>query len=102
MRDRVSTVVSGLLTLLGRDADPIKSREHILLSNVLERAWREGKNLDLVALIGAVQKPGFDKVGAFDLETFLPAKERLELAMAINARPRPVPDIARFSGDATL
>jgi len=84
LRDRVSTVVSGLLAQLGRDADPIKSREHILLSNVLERAWREGKNLDLVALIGAVQKPGFDKVGAFDLETFFPAKERLELAMAIN------------------
>ncbi len=84
LRDRVATVVSGLLAQLDRDADPIKSREHILLSNILERAWREGKNLDLVALIGAVQKPGFDKVGAFDLETFFPAKERLELAMAIN------------------
>jgi hypothetical protein len=84
LRDRVATVVSGLLAQLGRDADPIKSREHILLSTILERAWREGKNFDLVALIGAVQKPGFDKVGAFDLETFLPAKERLELAMAIN------------------
>ncbi len=84
LRDRVSTVVSGLLTLLGRDADPIKSREHILLSTVIERAWREGQSLDLVALIGAVQKPAFDKVGAFDLETFFPAKERLELAMAIN------------------
>lgn len=84
LRDRVATVVSGLLAQLGRDADAIKSREHILLSTIIERAWREGKNLDLVALIGAVQKPGFDKVGAFDLETFLPAKERLELAMAIN------------------
>lgn len=84
LRDRVATVVSGLLAQLGRDADPIKSREHILLSTILERAWREGKNFDLVALIGAVQKPGFDKVGAFDLETFFPAKERLELAMAIN------------------
>ena len=31
-----------------------------------------------------MQKPPFDKVGAFDLETFFPAKERLELAMAIN------------------
>jgi hypothetical protein len=80
----VATVVSGLLAQLGRDADPIQSREHILLSTVLERAWREGKSLDLVALIGAVQKPGFDKVGAFDLETFFPAKERLALAMAIN------------------
>ena len=84
LRDRVATVVSGLLALLGRDADPIKSREHILLSNIIERAWRAGENLDLVALIGAVQKPGFDKVGAFDLETFFPAKQRLELAMAIN------------------
>jgi len=84
LRDRVSTVVSGLLALLGRDTDPIQSREHILLSNVIEHAWREGRSLDLVALIGAVQKPAFDKVGAFDLETFLPAKDRLELAMAIN------------------
>lgn len=84
LRDRVATVVSGLLAQLGRDADPIKSREHILLSNVIDRAWREGKSLDLVALIGAVQKPGFDQVGAFDLETFFPAKERLDLAMAIN------------------
>ena len=84
LRDRVATVVSGLLALLGRDADPIKSREHILLSTVIERAWRDGQALDLVALIGAVQKPSFDKVGAFDLETFLPAKDRLELAMAIN------------------
>jgi hypothetical protein len=84
LRDRVASVVSGLLALLGRDADPIKSREHILLSNVIERAWRAGQGLDLVALIGAVQKPGFDKVGVFDLETFFPSKERLDLAMAIN------------------
>ena len=84
LRDRVATVVSGLLVLLGRDADPIKSRDHILLSNIFERAWREGRSLDLVALIGAIQKPGFDKVGAFDLETFFPGKERLELAMAVN------------------
>ncbi len=84
LRDRVASLVSGLLAQLGRDADPIKSREHILLSTLIERAWREGNSLDLVALIGAVQKPGFDKVGAFDLETFFPAKERLELAMAIN------------------
>jgi hypothetical protein len=84
LRDRVSTAAASLLTLLGRDADPIKSREHILLSNILERAWREGQSPDLAALIGAVRKPPFDKVGAFDVETFLPAKERLELAMAIN------------------
>ncbi len=84
LRDRVGSVVSGLLSLLGRDADPLQSRDHILLANILESAWREGAALDMAGLIGAVQKPPFDKVGAFDLETFFPAKDRLGLAMAIN------------------
>ena len=84
LRDRVSSVVSGLLSLLGIDADPIGSREHILLSNILEGAWRGGLSLDMTGLIQAVQKPAFDKLGAFDLETFFPAKDRLKLAMRIN------------------
>jgi hypothetical protein len=84
LRDRISTLVSGLLALLGRDADPLQSREHILLSNVLESAWRAGQTLDMAGLIAAVQKPSFDKVGAFDLDTFYPPKDRLALAMAIN------------------
>lgn len=84
LRERVATSVSGLLSMLQRDADPIRSKDHILLSTILERAWKEGRSLDLPGLIGAVQKPGFDKVGALDLETFHPAKDRLDLAMALN------------------
>lgn len=84
LRDRVGSVVSGLLSLLGIDADPIGSREHILLANILEGAWRRGLSLDMTGLIQAVQKPAFDKLGAFDLETFLPAKDRLKLAMQLN------------------
>ena len=84
LRDRVGSVVSGMLSLLGIDADPIGSREHILLANILEGAWRQGLSLDMTGLIQAVQKPAFDKLGAFDLETFFPAKERLKLAMGIN------------------
>jgi hypothetical protein len=84
LRDRMNSVVSGLLNLLGRDADPVQSREHILLANILERAWREGTTLDMAGLIAAVQKPPLDKVGAFDIETFFPAKDRTQLAMAIN------------------
>jgi hypothetical protein len=84
LRDRVGAVVSGLLSLLGIDADPIGSREHILLANILEGAWRSGLGLDMTGLIQAVQKPAFDKLGAFDLETFFPAKDRLKLAMQIN------------------
>jgi hypothetical protein len=84
LRDRVGAVVSGLLSLLGIEADPIGSREHILLANILEGAWRAGLSLDMTGLIQAVQKPAFDKLGAFDLETFFPAKDRLKLAMQLN------------------
>ncbi len=84
LRDRVGAVVCGLLGLLGRDADPLQSREHILLASIFESAWREGAALDMARLITAVQKPPIDKVGALDLETFFPAKDRTALAMALN------------------
>jgi hypothetical protein len=84
LAERIASVVSGLLTLLGRDADPLRSRDHILLSNLLDNAWQAGRAVDLAGLVAAVQKPPIDKLGALDLETFFPAKERTELALAIN------------------
>jgi hypothetical protein len=84
LRDRIAAVASGLLGLLGIDADPLKSREHILIATILGQAWNAGRALDLSALIGAIQKPPFDKVGVFDVESFFPSKDRLSLAMAVN------------------
>jgi len=84
MRDRVACSVSGLLALLGIHADPIRSREHILLSNILDRAWRDERDVDLAGLIQAIQQPRFDTVGYVDLETFYPSKERLELSLMLN------------------
>ncbi|MEQ1579029.1 MAG: DUF87 domain-containing protein [Steroidobacteraceae bacterium] len=84
LRDRISAAVSGLLGLLGIDADPLRSREHILLATIFDQAWRAGTSLDIAALIQSIQKPSFTKVGVFDLESFFPAKERLGLAMSIN------------------
>ena len=84
LKERVGSAVGGLLALVGIDADPIRSREHILLSAILESAWRQGQSPDLAALIQAVQKPPFDKVGVFDLESFFPAKDRTALALAVN------------------
>ena len=72
LRERIAGVVSGLLGLLGIDADPLQSREHILLSTILAEAWEDGRALDLAGLIAAIQKPPFDKVGVFDLESFFP------------------------------
>lgn len=84
LRERVASSVSGLLGLLGLDADPLRSREHILLANLLDRAWRAGRDLDLGSLIRAIQEPGLDRVGVIDLESFFPAKDRFGLAMQLN------------------
>lgn len=84
LRDRIAACVSGLLGLAGIQADPMKSREHILLATILEQAWRAGRGLDIPGLITTVQKPPLSKVGVFDLETYYPAKDRMELAMALN------------------
>jgi hypothetical protein len=83
-RDRIESAISGLLALVGIQADPLRSREHVLLSQILDQAWRAGKDLALADLIIAVTKPPFSQVGVFDLETFFPAKERTELALTLN------------------
>ena len=84
LRERILSAASGLLALLGIDADPIRSREHILLSNIFDRAWRDGRNLDLAGLIREIQSPPFDKIGVMDLETIFPAADRFALAMSLN------------------
>lgn len=84
-RDRVNTTVTSLLGLLGIDADPLKSREHILLSTLLSQAWSAGKDVDLSGLIAQVQTPPVQRVGVMDIETFYPSKERFTLAMQINS-----------------
>jgi hypothetical protein len=84
LRERISTTVSSLLGLVGIDADPIQSKEHIFLSTILDTAWRKGKNLDLASLIQQVQAPPVKKVGVLDIESFYPSKERFELVMALN------------------
>lgn len=82
--ERVSGAASGLLTLMGIEADPLSSKEHILLSNIFEATWRKGQSLDLPALIRAIQNPPIEKIGVFDLESFYPAKERMKLSMTLN------------------
>jgi hypothetical protein len=84
MRERLTAASSGLLSLLGIDGDPLRSREHILLMNILDQAWRAGENVDLPRLIRSIQQPPFDQVGVIDLESFFPAKDRFELAMRLN------------------
>ena len=83
-RERVQATATGILTLLDMDADPVSSREHILISKLLDNAWREGRSLDVPALIGEIQNPPITKVGVMNLDSFFPANDRFKLAMALN------------------
>ncbi|MFN2225703.1 MAG: ATP-binding protein [Anaerolineae bacterium] len=82
--DKVQAVVSALLALVGIEADPVRSREHILLTNIFQHAWKEGQDLDLAQLILQVQKPPFSQLGVFPVDVFFPEKDRLDLAMLLN------------------
>jgi hypothetical protein len=83
--ERIASTVTALLGLVGFDnLDPIRSREHILLSNIFQNAWSLNKSLDLTELILQIQTPPFEKLGAFPVDTFFPNKDRMALALQIN------------------
>lgn len=85
LRERISSTVTAILSLVGlKDIDPVRAKEHILLSNILEDSWQQGKDLDMATLITHVQSPPFEKLGVFSLDQFYPEKERFELAMLLN------------------
>jgi len=84
IRERIAGTVAALLSLVGIDADPVRSREAILLSNIFEHYWRQGEDLDLAKLILAIQNPPVHQLGVFDVDTFFPPDDRFQLAMAFN------------------
>ncbi len=84
LRERIIGAVAGLLGLLGIRADPLQSREHILLASLFDRAWRDGRDLDLPTLIHQVQRPPLERIGVLDLESFFPAGDRGRFALSIN------------------
>ncbi len=84
VRERVATTVSGLLALMGVEADPVQSREHILLSTLLQERWSRGEDADLAGLIRGIQNPPVDKIGVLEVDTFFPNKERMKLALKLN------------------
>ncbi len=85
LREKISGTTTALMGLVGmEDIDPVRSREHILISNIFEDHWKKGLDLDLGELIMQIQSPPFQKLGVFDINTFFPEKDRFELAMLMN------------------
>ncbi len=84
LRDEIASIAAGLLGLLGLEADPLQSREAILLANLIEARWRQGEGLSLEGLVTGVADPPFEKLGALSLESVYPRKERQALMMRLN------------------
>jgi len=84
LAERVGTTATSQLTLAGVDVEPLRSREHVLVSTILSHAWAAGESLDLGALIQRVQQPPVQRVGVLELESFYPSADRFALATAFN------------------
>ena len=82
--DRVSGAASALLGLVGIEADPIQSPEHILLANILEFFWSQGHEVTMESLLGAIQSPPVTKLGIFPVDELYPPAQRRKLAMTLN------------------
>ncbi len=80
----INTTVSSLLSLVSIEADPISSKEHLLLSNIFNHFWIQEQSLSLEEIIGYIASPPFEKIGILRLQTFYPQKERMKLAMLFN------------------
>ena len=83
-RERIESLVSGILALAGIDAEPGRSREHVLLSSIVDALWKSGQKIDFGTLVRAIPAPPVERVGFLDLENFFPAGDRFQLASRLN------------------
>jgi len=84
-RSALAAAVSLVLRLLGRDPDPARSREHVLLSVLAERRLHAGSPADIPSLLEDLAKPPIARIGALPVDTYLPKSERRALAAALNS-----------------
>jgi hypothetical protein len=83
-RERIESLVSGILALVGINADPGTSRDHVLLSTIIDHLWQSGRKVDFGTLVRTIPTPPIDRVGFLDLENFYPAGDRFQLATRLN------------------
>ncbi|WP_437683903.1 ATP-binding protein [Sorangium sp. So ce131] len=83
-REALSASLSLLLRLVGRDPDPARSREHVLLAHLAERRLRGGQAAGLEELLADLAAPPIAAVGALEVDAFFAPKERQALARELN------------------
>jgi hypothetical protein len=83
-RQKLSGIVKALLSLIGIQAEPLESPEHVLLANIFEYNWSQDLDLTVEHLIHQVQNPPFQKLGVLDVDAVISSKARQSLAQQIN------------------
>jgi len=81
----LSSTVSSLLALIGIEANPLESKEFILLSQIIAKAWQNNQSLRLDTLVGSIIEPSFKKIGVLPLDSFYSQSERFKLANKFNS-----------------
>jgi hypothetical protein len=100
-RAALSAAISLILRLIGRDPDPAKSREHVLLSVLAERRLVAGDDADIASLLPEIVEPPVAMIGALEVNAFITKKARRELAAALNTL-LASPSFASWRKGATL
>jgi hypothetical protein len=83
LREKINGITTALMALVGRSAQS-QDKEHVLIANIFEYAWRNGTDLTLEDIILQVQKPPFNKLGVFPLDEYINEKARMKLALELN------------------
>ena len=78
------SIVSGLISLVEKDVDPLQDPRHVLLVAILCFTWDKGASLSLEDLITHLVDPPFPKVGVFPVDRFLSPDDRMKLALQLN------------------
>lgn len=78
------SIISGLLSLVEKDVDPLRDPRHVLLVAILCFTWDKGAPLSLEDLITHLVDPPFPKVGVFPVDRFLSPDDRMKLALQLN------------------
>jgi len=81
----LKSTTTSLLSLIGINADPLDSKEYILLAQIITKSWIAGESLSIETLIGKIIKPNFKKIGVLPLEDFYPQNTRFKLATKFNS-----------------
>ena len=81
----LKSTTTSLLSLIGIQADPLDSKEYILLAQIITKSWFADEDISIEGIIGKIINPSFKKIGVLPLDSFYSQDQRFKLATKFNA-----------------